>query len=229
MIHGWCLTTKTFNFPEQQGDKIYLHLFFFSKGGSWVGGKTCSWLHNSTTARETNAHKPSWTSLSPWLLLFHVQCIRHHTVLSTPMETSIPSKLWISWGQSEAARIYKVFWEKQPPHLVGNYSLSLMPYHLTKDRNVHEGLWKNGTGQGVITSSKVTHQQWKGTVLAGISFSAITPSDRNDTAPQPCAHFKECYSTRARQPRTTSSSLQLAGAQEYVPKLQLLQGAREGT
>lgn len=120
MIHGWCLTTKTFNFPEQQGDKIYLHLFFFSKGGSWVGGKTCSWLHNSTTARETNAHKPSWTSLSPWLLLFHVQCIRHHTVLSTPMETSIPSKLWISWGQSEAARIYKVFWEKQLPHLVRN-------------------------------------------------------------------------------------------------------------
>lgn len=138
----------------------------FSKGGSWVGGKTCSWLHNSTTARETIAHEHSWTSLGPWLLLFQVQSTRHHTLLSTPMEAFIPSKLWIPCGEWEASRLYKVFWEKQPPHLAGNQSLSLMPYHLPKDWSVQSGVCMKGCGrmgQGRESSApqKGTHQQYK--------------------------------------------------------------------
>lgn len=114
--------------------------------------------------RETNTHKPSWTSSGPWLLPFQVQCIRCHTTLPAPMGASVPSKLWIPVGESEPARPYNIFWEKPPPHLAENKSLSLIPDHLPKACVVQWGVCVKGCGrmgQGREPSSPLTgtHQE----------------------------------------------------------------------
>lgn len=84
----------------------------------------------------TNLHELVWVpgcSLGPWLLSFQVQSIRHHTHHPFP-------QIFGYHGKSQRLQDLKVFWEKQSTYLAGNYSLSLMPYHLTKDWSVPEGL-----------------------------------------------------------------------------------------
>lgn len=87
--------------------------------------------------------------------------------------------------------------------------------------------------QGVITSSK-RHSPAIQSEL-GLQGSHFLPLLHQTGIAQPHSpiptlkNATQLGKRRARQARTTSSSLQPAGVQEYVPKLQLLQEHRGGT
>lgn len=143
------------------------------------------------------------------------------------MEASIPSRLWISCGEAEVARLYRVSWEKQPPLW---QEFNHFPSCLTIFLRI--GVCMKGCGR--MGKSRESSPPWKALTnnTKCLQGSHFLPLLHQTGMTQPQSHIPTLNSAMQLgkwRGRTTSSSLQIAHAQEYVPEIPLLQGPRGGT